>query len=133
MQKILDSRNGEFPPVFYKDEKSNRTEMGKQFKEVCRVAGIKDEVRGRFNGKDGIYSKYKLISTHSCRRSFASNHYGTPFFTTPQLMEMTGHTNEKNFLLYIGESENKFSNQNAESFKLMEAWRKSQREKQLPI
>lgn len=131
VKKILDKRKGEFPPVFYESEKSNRTEMGRQFKEVCRLSGITEEVRGRFNGNDGLYPKYKLISTHSCRRSFASNHYGTPFFTTPQLMEITGHTNEKNFLLYIGESENKFSKQNAESFKLMQAWRESVKSKQL--
>lgn len=125
VKDILEKRNGEFPPVFYESEKSNRTEMGRQFKEVCRLSGITEVVSGRHNGIDGEYPKYKLISTHSCRRSFASNNYGTPFYTTPQLMEITGHTNEKNFLLYIGESENKFSNQNAESLKLMEAWRAS--------
>ena len=132
VKNILEKRNGEFPPVFYESEKSNRTEMGRQFKEVCRLSGITEVVRGRHNGIDGEYPKYKLISTHSCRRSFASNNYGI-FYSTPQLMEITGHTNEKNFLLYIGESEKKFRKQNTESLKLMEAWRKSEREKQLSI
>lgn len=127
LEEILKKHQGNFPPVFYQNPKSNRAMSSKLMKEVCRKSGITEIVKGRLNGVNGDYPKYKLISNHSCRRSFASNRYGTPFFTTPQLMEITGHITEKSFLLYIGESENKFSQQNAKSAKLMEAFLAEQR------
>lgn len=125
VETILNKYKGEFPPNLYENEKSNRAMLSKLFKEVCKGAGITTVVKGRYNGIEGEYPKYKLVSTHTCRRSFASNHYGTKFFTTPQLMEITGHASESNFLLYIGESEGKFKDRNAESFKELEEWRNS--------
>jgi len=47
-----------------------------------------------------IYKKYEIISSHSSRRSFATNEYlnGTPTIT---IMAITGHKSEKSFLSYI--------------------------------
>ncbi len=44
--------------------------------------------------------KFQLISTHTARRSFATNEYlaGTPSLT---IMAITGHRTEKSFLRYI--------------------------------
>jgi site-specific recombinase XerD len=44
--------------------------------------------------------KYELISTHTARRSFATNAYkaGVP---TLSIMKITGHTKESTFLKYI--------------------------------
>lgn len=44
--------------------------------------------------------KYKLITTHTARRSFATNQYlaGTPVIS---IMAVTGHKTEKEFLKYI--------------------------------
>ncbi len=44
--------------------------------------------------------KYELVSTHTARRSFATNEYnaGTPTIT---IMAITGHKTEKSFLNYI--------------------------------
>ncbi|MGB3344358.1 MAG: hypothetical protein WBA61_10625 [Aequorivita sp.] len=50
----------------------------------------------------GMYPKWELVSTHICRRSFATNHYGK--LPTPVLMAITGHTTEKMFLKYIGKT-----------------------------
>ncbi|MFN8344779.1 MAG: site-specific integrase [Spirosomataceae bacterium] len=44
--------------------------------------------------------KYELISTHTCRRSFATNQYamGVPAYS---IMQVTGHKTESVFLKYI--------------------------------
>lgn len=46
------------------------------------------------------YKKYELITTHTARRSFASNLYldGVPAIT---IMKITGHKTEKSFMRYI--------------------------------
>lgn len=73
-------------------------------KEVARMAGLDQKVtinkdRG---GRDVRVTvpKYELISTHTARRSFATNAYkaGVP---TIAIMKITGHTSESTFLKYI--------------------------------
>jgi integrase len=46
------------------------------------------------------YQKWELLSSHTARRSFATNEYlaGTPTIT---IMAITGHKTEKAFLKYI--------------------------------
>jgi len=46
------------------------------------------------------FEKWELLTTHTARRSFATNEYlnGTPSFT---IMAITGHRTEKSFLRYI--------------------------------
>lgn len=46
------------------------------------------------------FPKWQLISSHVCRRSFATNTYGK--LPTPLIMQITGHSTEKMFLGYIG-------------------------------
>ncbi|AWV96777.1 hypothetical protein DJ013_00640 [Arcticibacterium luteifluviistationis] len=48
---------------------------------------------------EGIYPKWKLISTHIGRRSLATNLYGK--YATPLIVAMTGHAREVTFLQYI--------------------------------
>jgi integrase len=50
----------------------------------------------------GIFKKYKLITAHDLRRSFATNYYSK--VETPILMRITGHKKESTFLDYIGEN-----------------------------
>jgi len=45
--------------------------------------------------------KYDLITTHTGRRSFATNIYKKNEFTTYDIMRMTGHSCEKTFYQYI--------------------------------
>ncbi len=56
---------------------------------------------------DGAVKKFEMITTHTARRSFATNAYleGVP---TISIMKMTGHRTEKSFLKYIriGQEEN---------------------------
>ena len=76
------------------------------FKKLCELAEINEPKRGRskdeVSGKitKGTFPKWKLIGSHVCRRSFASNYYGT--IPTPVLMQITNHSQESTFLQYIG-------------------------------
>jgi integrase len=84
--------------------------FNKYFKEVCEAIAlnnlvkgslmVKDEVKGVYRKKLGMYPKHKLVSSHTCRRSFATNLYKMNF-PTLSIMSITGHTTEKSFLTYI--------------------------------
>lgn len=75
-------------------------------KEVCMEVGITNKVKGSLmdletnRKKVDFYPKYKLISSHACRRSFATNLYKMDF-PTLSIMKITGHTTERSFLKYI--------------------------------
>lgn len=83
-------------------------------KEVFKEAGFNQLVYGskmESIGKDekeneimrkkvGNFPKHELISSHTCRRSFATNNYLIGIDTLT-IMQVTGHTTEKNFLNYI--------------------------------
>jgi integrase len=119
VETILEKYNNCFPPNFSDNEQSNRSMLSTLMKEVCKLSGITANVKGRFNGKKGIYPKYQLIQNHSLRRSFASNFYGMEGWTTPMIMEITGHLTEKNFLKYIDKDDFYLSEKAAENFAKM--------------
>ena len=70
--------------------------MNRQIKDICELAEIDTPTI-----KDGkTFKKFKLVSTHTARRSFATNSYkaGVP----PMLIRsITGHRTEQNFMKYI--------------------------------
>lgn len=105
--EILNKRGGEFP-FRISDQKYNVF-----IKEVCRLAGINEPVKGSllietydgskvYRKKEGIYKKYELVTSHIGRRSFATNFYGT--IPTTFLINITNHGSEAMFLNYIGKS-----------------------------
>lgn len=73
-------------------------------KEVGRLAGLDEPTLiTRFrNGKrfDQTFPKYELMTSHTARRSFASNAYkaGVP---VKYIMTVTGHTTEREFYKYV--------------------------------
>jgi len=80
--------------------------LNDQIKKVCELSKINTIIKGTLFDEDTKrnverdYEKYKLITSHTCRRSFAMNNYGkTP---THLLKQITGHTTEAIFLSYIG-------------------------------
>jgi len=90
-------------------------------KEVCQLAEIKNQVsksitRGGIREKK-YYLKWELISSHSARRSFATNLYNSNF-PTISIMAITGHKTERAFLAYIKVT----PEEHAE--KLLEHWNK---------
>lgn len=77
-------------------------------KKVCEAAELDKPTKGRKKEKNGkptvkdVYAKHEIISSHICRRSFATNFYGR--IPTPVLMGITGHGTERMFLSYIGKT-----------------------------
>lgn len=84
----------------------NNSYFNKFVKEVCRIVGFNNDVEGTLmNPKTrrkerGVFKKWQLISSHTCRRSFATNLY-LMNFPTLSIMKITGHTTEASFLKYI--------------------------------
>lgn len=109
VQFILDKRNGKFPREI-SDQKFND-----YIKKVCEEVKINEVVEGAkmdevivtkngeketiFRKKTGKYKKYELVTSHICRRSFATNLYGK--IDTLTIMKITGHATESQFLSYI--------------------------------
>ncbi|MDT0647468.1 phage integrase SAM-like domain-containing protein [Zunongwangia sp. F260] len=108
-------------------------------KELCHIAGINEHIPGAKvtmvdeQGKEipkdktgkyikkgkkrkitGSFPKCQLISSHVCRRSFASNNYGT--LPTPLIMQITQHSSEKMLLQYIGKSGMDYAQQIADFY-----------------
>ena len=108
VENILKKRKGNFPPLFAKTQDSNSTLFNKHLKDVCEDAKINKLTEGNLldpsanRYKKGMYPKWKLISSHTCRRSFCSNFYAQREYPTPLLMSVSGHSTETMFLEYIG-------------------------------
>lgn len=123
VETILKKYDGDFPPRFANTQDSNTTLFNKHLKKVCEIAGIHEIVKGK------VYNEHKkkneiveiekcyLVSSHVCRRSFATNFYGNKMFTTPQLMAITSHGTEAIFLQYIGKTKDEWAMQTAKTFK----------------
>lgn len=85
--------------------------LNKHIKEVCRLAEITVMIKGRkFDKKKQRkvlkeYPKWQLVTSHSFRRSFATNYYKK--MPTPVLIGITGHSKESMFLEYINQREDK--------------------------
>ena len=96
-QEILEKYNYELPKI-------KRTNLNKYIKEIGELAGI-DEITYKDTYKSGKpvsikMKKYKRISSHTARRSFATNMHkrGYPNY---YIMQITGHKKESDFLNYI--------------------------------
>ncbi|MEY4457237.1 MAG: hypothetical protein RLY15_1501 [Bacteroidota bacterium] len=98
LKSILIKRNGQLPEM--SDQHFNR-----KVKDVCEKAGITKVILGSVKDakknrkvKD-FYPKFKLISSHTCRRSFISNHYGK--ISDKTLMSISAHKSVAQFLSYV--------------------------------
>ena len=123
VETILNKYNGNFPPTFANNFDSNAVLFNRHIKKVCELAGIHEIIKGKVYNegkkKNEIVEIEKcfLVSSHVCRRSFATNFYGNKMFTTPQLMAITGHSTEQMFLNYIGKTADDWAMQTAKTFK----------------
>jgi integrase len=92
--------------------------LNEHIKKVCETAKINAMTDGKiFDAKTGrkvfkAYEKYKLITTHSFRRSFCTNYYKK--IPTPVLMGISGHSKESIFRIYIQAPED--TDENADLF-----------------
>ena len=82
--------------------------FNKGLKVLCEKAEINDQmlVVEQYMGRKAriekrYVPKFELISSHTCRRSFATNLYRMGY-TLAQIMPMTGHATETQLRTYIG-------------------------------
>lgn len=126
VKAVINKRDGEFPPVFANTSDSNSTMFNRYLKDVCKEAKIDTMTKGNIKDPEtgiygtGIYPKHKLVSSHICRRSFATNFYSQREYPTPLLMSVTGHATETMFLNYIGKKPIDYALQLAEIWKSKE-------------
>lgn len=113
--RIIDIIENNFP------HKISTQKLNFYIKKVCEIAEINEMIEGkRLNPKAkkdnpesmrkilSFYPKYELITTHSFRRSFATNYYKK--IPTPILIGITAHSKESLFLHYINRVEDKDAN-----------------------
>lgn len=78
--------------------------FNKTIQKICEMAKIEDEIITNevVGGKEIVKKlpKYKLVKSHTARRSFATNLYlqGAPVLA---IMKLTGHKSQSSFLKYI--------------------------------
>ncbi len=110
VQNILNKRDGEFPRKL-SDQKFNE-----YIKEIAQDAKITDEIFGgkmieielkkskkAFRKVLDYYPKNELVTSHICRRSFATNHYGK--IPNKTIMAITTHTSEIQFEKYLKQTQ----------------------------
>ena len=78
--------------------------INQNIKEVARLVGINEsiETTATISGLEVVrkHLKFELVTTHTARRSFCTNAYLTGMDSL-DIMAISGHTTEKNFLKYI--------------------------------
>ncbi|WP_322550275.1 tyrosine-type recombinase/integrase [Flavobacterium psychraquaticum] len=98
LKEVLKRRNNTLPIIT--DQNFN-----KNIKLICQLAKIDEVILGSVKDPEtkrkvrGYYEKYKLISSHTCRRSFVSNHYGKIDDRT--IMAITTHKSYTQYMKYV--------------------------------
>ncbi|WP_044269574.1 site-specific integrase [Bacteroides timonensis] len=79
--------------------------VNKYLKVIMKEIGLNDLVTYSFTKGGKLITvtrkKWELISSHTARRSAATNMYLTGRMTTLEIMRLTGHRTEQNFFRYI--------------------------------
>jgi len=98
LKEVLKRRGNVLPVI-------TEQNFNKNIKTICELADINEIILGSKKDPDtkrkvrGFYEKYKLISTHTCRRSFVSNHYGKIDDRT--IMAITTHKSYSQYMKYV--------------------------------
>lgn len=103
VSEILKKRNGNLP------DKISDPKFNKHIKKICKKLKFNQLIMGgvsTVDEKTGIkrkvvklYEKHELVTSHICRRSFATNNYGSVPNST--LMAICGWASEEQMLDYI--------------------------------
>ena len=79
--------------------------VNKYLKVIMKEIGLNDPVTYSFTKGGRLVTvtkeKWELISSHTARRSAATNMYLTGRMNTLEIMRLTGHRTEQNFFKYI--------------------------------
>lgn len=98
IQKVMNRYEGSFPP------RLSEPILRENIKLACSKVGFKQLVKVTCTKGGGVLNKelpmYKLVKTHTARRSFCTNHYvaGKPI---QNIMLFSGHKTEREFLKYV--------------------------------
>lgn len=107
VKEILTKYNGVLPTSI-----SNQ-KMNEYLKEIAQLAEISETVKIAITrgGKteNMINKKFELVTTHTARRSFATNAYLMDI-PSISIMKITGHRTEKSFMKYIRISQEENAN-----------------------
>lgn len=105
-KRIIDKYNG--TPKIISNQKFND-----YIKDVCKIAGIKEpiSITRTVGGKKKTITlpKHEFVSSHTARRSFATNAY-LAGVASLAIMAITGHRTEKVFLQYVRVSKEEHAN-----------------------
>lgn len=116
VKKIYKKYNGKFPKPI------DKSHLNRQLQKCAEIAGIDDDVyivkRGGGIAKQNHYKKYKLITTHTARRSFATNLF-LECRNSKMVMSFTGHKTEENLFKYICVNKKEIANLSQQYFKKM--------------
>lgn len=102
VKAVLNKRIGMLPPRI-SDQKFNL-----HIKTICQICDIDQDIKGKLfdpdtkRNKVDVYKKYLLVSSHICRRSFATNLYGV--VPNSVIQNVGGWATEKMMLHYIKKS-----------------------------
>lgn len=101
VRRMLDKYNGSLPVIPY----NQRQPLNTNIREACRLAGITDTydpriTKGGKTVRKGDTPRYKLISSHSGRRTFATQCV-LKSIPVHLIMMMTGHQTLENFDKYV--------------------------------
>lgn len=122
VKRVLLKRGGKFPESFTNNIGSSSSMLNKLIKIVGKELGFNEVLKGTLYNSEtkrsetGNFEKWRLMTSHICRRSFATNFYTV--IPTPLLMNITAHSTEKMFLQYIGKPPIDYSIQLAEIWKV---------------
>ncbi|SHI96751.1 tyrosine-type recombinase/integrase [Algibacter luteus] len=103
IKTILKKRGGKLPE-FELTPKSLENLFNKEIKVICKNADIDEEIIGDLRNKEtnrnerGIYAKHLLISSHTCRRSFITNHLNV--LPDKAIMTITTHSSPEQLHRY---------------------------------
>jgi len=79
--------------------------FNRYIKKICQHIGLDDPVTFNYTRGGKLCTetkeKWELVSSHTARRSAATNMYLTGRMKTYEIMALTGHTTEKSFFRYI--------------------------------
>lgn len=104
VKMILDKYEGNPPTVI----------ANQKFNEVLKTIGKQADL-GNVMIEGQLVGKWELVSTHTARRSFATNAYLSRALDVYQIMKFTGHRSESSFLRYLKLDGKDFAIQAAES------------------
>jgi integrase len=103
VKEILEKRKGQLP------KKINDADFNKHIKRIAKILNFNAEIIGGISVVDKetkikrkvvkLYPKHQLVTSHICRRSFATNNYGT--ISNTALMSICGWKSEEQMLDYI--------------------------------